>query len=37
MERVVNKENDLEHNVEGYSADGPVVGVGGEEMVTLMN
>ena len=37
MERIVNEENDWDHNVEGDAVEGPVVCVGREEVLQALN
>ena len=35
--RIINEENDCEHNVEGDAVEGPVVCVGREEVLQALN
>ena len=37
MERIMNKENDWDYDVEGDAVDGPVVSVGREEVLQAFN
>ena len=37
MERIMNGENDWDHNVEGVAVEGPVVCVCGEEVLQALN
>ena len=37
MERIMNEENDLDHNVEGDAVEGPVVCVSREEVLQELN
>ena len=37
MERIMNEENDWDHNVEGDAVEGPVVCVGIEEVLQALN
>ena len=37
MERLMNEENDCDHNVEGDAAEGPVVCVSREEVLQALN
>ena len=37
MERIMNDENDLDHNVEGDAVEGPVVSVSREEVLQALN
>ena len=37
MERIMNEENDWDHNVEGDAAEGPVVCVSTDEVVQVLN
>ena len=37
LKRIMNEENDRDHNVEGDAVDGPVVCVGREEVLQALN
>ena len=37
MERIMNEENDWDHNVEGYAEEGPVICVSREEVLQALN
>ena len=37
MERIMNEENDWNHNVEGYAVEGPVVCISREEVLQTLN
>ena len=37
MERIMNEENDCDHNMEGYTVEGPVVCVSREEVFQALN
>ena len=37
MEKIMNEENDWDHNVEGDAEEGPVVCVSGEEVVHALS
>ena len=37
MERIMNEENYWDHNVEGDAVEGPVVGVGREGVLQVLN
>ena len=37
MERIMNEENDWDHNVEGDAAEGPVVNASREELLQALN
>ena len=37
MERIMNEENDWDHNVEGDAVEGAVVCVGREEVLQVLN
>ena len=37
MERIMNEENEWDHNVKGDTVEGPVVSVSGEEMLQALN
>ena len=37
MERIMNKENDWDHNVEGDIVEGPIVRVNREELLQTLN
>ena len=37
VERIMNEENDWDHNVEGDAAEGPVVCASGEEVLQALN
>ena len=36
-ERIMNEENDLDHNMEGHAVEGPVVCVSREEVLQALN
>ena len=37
MERIINEQNDWDHNVDGDAVEGPLVCVSREEMVQVLN
>ena len=37
MENITNEENDLDHNVEGYAVEGPVVCICREEVLQALS